>query len=122
MSNDNRPLSPHMDIYRWRITMLASTLHRLSGLLIAFGLPILVIWLMYVANNPAGYTEPGFLAKLFWFIWSAAVYFHLCNGIRHLLWDVGKGFEIKAAEKSAKIVLVASAVLTVITWLIVLVK
>lgn len=102
--------------------MLTSTLHRLSGIFVAFGLPLLAIWLMYVASNPSQYSEPGFLAKLFWFVWSAAVYFHLCNGIRHLLWDVGKGFEIKAAEKSAKIVFAASIGLTIITWLIVLLK
>lgn len=122
MSNDNRPLSPHLDIYRWRVTMLSSTLHRLSGIFVSFGLAVLAMWLAVIASGHGSFTAPGFIAKLFWFVWSAAIYFHLCNGIRHLLFDVGKGFEIKAAEKSAKIVIIAAAALTVLTWLIVLVK
>ncbi len=122
MSNDNRPLSPHLDIYRWRVTMLSSILHRASGIFVSFGLVVLAIWLACIASGTAEFTAPGFIANVFWFVWSAAIYYHLCNGVRHLLFDVGKGFEIEAAEKSAKLVIVAAAALTVLTWLIVLVK
>ncbi len=102
--------------------MLSSILHRASGVFVGFGLVILAIWLACVATGKAEYTAPGFFACLFWFVWSAALYYHFCNGIRHLMWDAGKGFEVKCAEKSAKLVFIASAVLTVLTWLIVLVK
>ncbi len=120
MTTDNRPLSPHLDIYRWRITMLLSTLHRVSGPVISFGLFILIIKLTSLAvGGTQHFSESGMIAKIFWVIWSAAVYYHLCNGIRHLFWDVGHGFEIPTAEKSAKLVLVAAVVLTVVTWLFV---
>lgn len=120
MSNDNRPMSPHLDIYRWRITMLTSTLHRLSGVFVSLGFFILVIKLVLLVTNGAfGFAPSGILANAFWFVWSAAVYYHLCNGIRHLVWDSGRGFDIPTAEKSAKLVIVASVILTLLTWVFV---
>lgn len=115
--SDNRPMSPHLDIYRWRITMLTSTLHRLSGVVVSLGFFILVIKLVLLATGGAADFAPtSMLANAFWFVWSAAVYYHLCNGIRHLVWDAGHGFDIPTAEKSAKIVIIASLVLTLLTW------
>lgn len=117
MSHDNRPMSPHLDIYRWRITMLTSTLHRLSGVFVSFGFFILVCKLVILATGgEAGFAPSGMLANLFWFVWTGAVYYHLCNGIRHLIWDAGYGFELPTAEKTAKIVMVGTAVLTLLTW------
>lgn len=117
MTTDNRPLSPHLDIYRWRITMLTSTLHRLSGVFVSLGMFVLVIKLVMLAvGGTESFAASGKLANLFWFIWSLAVYYHLCNGIRHLAWDAGKGFDVPTAEKTAKWVLGGSVVLTLITW------
>lgn len=120
MATDNRPLSPHLDIYRWRITMLTSTLHRLSGVMVSFGMFVLVIKLVMLAVGGAEhFSASGMLANAFWFVWSLAVYYHLCNGIRHLMWDAGKGFDVPTAEKTAKWVLGGSVVLTLITWIFV---
>jgi len=119
MSSGNRPLSPHLGIYRWRITMLASTLHRMTGLIISLGLFFLVIKLLNLASSGVlGFSPVWWLARAFWFIWTLCIYFHLCNGIRHLLWDVGYGFDIPKAEKSAKIALIAALFLTISTWLV----
>lgn len=116
--SDNRPMSPHLDIYRWRITMLTSTLHRLSGVVVSFGFFILILKLVLLATSgEQGFSASGIFTNAFWFIWSAAVYYHLCNGIRHLVWDSGRGFDIPTAEKTAKMVLVTSTVLTVLTWI-----
>lgn len=115
--SNNRPMSPHLQIYRWRVTMLASTLHRATGPLISLGLFLLVCKLAAFAILGAeGFIPSGIFANAFWFIWSLAVYYHLCNGIRHLVWDVGHGFEIETAEKSAKIVMASALALTIITW------
>lgn len=120
MSTDNRPLSPHLDIYRWRITMLTSTLHRISGAVVSFGFFILILRLVFLAvGGEQSFSQSGMLANAFWFIWSAAVYYHLCNGVRHLVWDAGYGLDVPTAEKSAKIVITASLVLTLLTWIIV---
>lgn len=118
--SNNRPLSPHLQVYRWRITMLSSILHRASGSLISFGLFILVCKLVgFAAWGEAGFSPSGMIAHTFWFVWSLAIYYHLCNGIRHLVWDAGHGFEVKTAEKSAKMVMIAAIMLTLITWLFV---
>ncbi len=120
MSIDNRPMSPHLDIYRWRITMLSSILHRASGSFVSLGLFVLVMRVLAIAiNGEEHFTEFGMLMNAFWFFWSMAVYYHMCNGVRHLVWDAGHGFEVKTAEKSAKIVIICTLVLTAITWLIV---
>ncbi|PID61142.1 MAG: succinate dehydrogenase, cytochrome b556 subunit [Gammaproteobacteria bacterium] len=117
MAVDNRPLSPHLDIYRWRITMLTSTLHRLSGLLVSLGMFILILKLVFLATGgDEGFSATGMIGSLFWFVWSLAIYYHLCNGIRHLMWDAGKGFDVPTAEKTAKWVLGGSVALTLITW------
>ncbi len=120
MATDNRPLSPHLDIYKWRITMLTSTLHRLTGVVVSFGMFVLIIKLVMLASgDQEGFSPSGLLENAFWFVWSLTVYYHLCNGIRHLMWDAGKGFDVPAAERSAKWVLAGSVLLTALTWLFV---
>lgn len=117
MATDNRPLSPHLDIYRWRITMLTSTLHRLSGVFVSLGMFILVWRLTSIAaGGHSGFEMSSILANAFWFVWTLAVYYHLCNGIRHLAWDAGYGFDVPTAEKTAKWVIIASVILTLLTW------
>ncbi len=119
MKRHNRPMSPHLDIYRWRITMLSSILHRASGAFISLGLVLLVLKLVFLASNGEfGFSHFGVLVTSFWIIWTGAVYYHLCNGIRHLVWDAGHGFAVPTAEKSAKMVMLATVLLTLATWLV----
>src|SRR5271166_6627036 len=117
-----RPLSPFMFPvrYRFQITSALSILHRLTGIGLAVGSVVLVWWLIAVAAGDelfaathAFIMSPVGLALLF--LWSAAFFYHLCNGIRHLAWDAGWGFEIREAHLSGYAVLAATVVLTVVT-------
>ena len=123
MSNTERPLSPHLSIYRWPITMTLSILHRGTGLAMAVGFLVLAAWLVSAA---AGATEYGEFAALMstpigtvlLIGWSFAFFYHLANGIRHLVWDTGRGFEKRQANRSAWFVLSAAIVATVIFWVL----
>lgn len=122
MSNQGRPLSPHLSIYRWPITMTLSILHRMTGVGLSVGLVVLVIWLESIAFGEPGYGTvidwmDSPLGNLLMLGWTFAFFFHLSNGVRHLFWDVGMGFEKGQANASAWIVIVVSVVLTVIFWL-----
>ncbi len=122
MATSNRPLSPHLDIYRWRITMMVSIIHRASGVVISFGMMMLILKLVLLATGGSEEFAPsGMLSMAFWFVWTIAVYLHLGNGVRHLVWDAGKGFDVPTAEKSAAMVLIGAVILTALTWLTVLV-
>jgi len=121
MSNNGRPLSPHLSIYRWPITMTLSILHRVTGVGLSVGFVVLAAWLFGAASGVEPYT--GFIAmmgtvvgKVLLVGWSFAFFFHLSNGIRHLVWDVGYGFEISQANASAWFVLLASAAMTGLFW------
>jgi succinate dehydrogenase / fumarate reductase cytochrome b subunit len=122
-----RPLSPFMlgQAYRLQLTSVLSFTHRLTGLALSLGTLFLVGWLWSAAYSPQCFESiSGFFGGIFGTIllfgWSYAFYFHLCNGIRHLFWDIGKGFEIKDAYRSGYAVVVASLVLTGITWIAVI--
>jgi len=115
-----RPLSPHLQVYRPQMTSMLSILHRGSGVFLALGAPLLVYWLMKLAAGPTEYIA---LQECFshWFVqlclfgWTFAMFYHLCNGIRHLFWDIGKGFDLENLHKSGYAVLISSTILTVIT-------
>lgn len=118
-----RPLSPHLQIYRPQLTSVLSILHRGSGVALALGAVLLAWWLWAVAAGPGAYQlAHGFFSawfgKALLFVWTLCTFYHLCNGIRHLLWDAGYGFELPAAYLSGKIVLVATVVLTALAWLL----
>lgn len=121
MSNHDRPVSPHLSIYRWPITMTLSILHRGTGVALSIGFVVLAMWLFQAAASPENYsvfmslvdTKVGVVLLVGW---SYSFFFHLANGIRHLVWDVGHGFEISQANASAWFVLVTSVLLTVIFW------
>jgi succinate dehydrogenase / fumarate reductase cytochrome b subunit len=113
-----RPLSPHLTIYRWQVTMLASITHRVTGVGLGLGALALVWWLVAVSNGPEGYENfmsyaetPLGLLILFGFTWALA--FHFLNGIRHLAWDLGYGFEKHTATRTGSLVYVLSVVLAV---------
>jgi succinate dehydrogenase / fumarate reductase cytochrome b subunit len=123
MTTQNRPLSPHLDVYKLPLTALISISHRITGVGLSVGTLLLACWLTAAASGPEAYAVVnGFMGswfgKLLMFLWSFALYFHMCNGIRHLFWDVGHGFEREQVEKSAKAVLIAAVVLTVLTWIV----
>ena len=118
-----RPLSPHLQVYRWQWTMALSILHRITGVALAVGTLLLVWWLTAAAYSEAAHADAqGFLGsilgRLLLLGWTFALYFHLCNGIRHLVWDSGRGLELGPAYRSALLVLAAAAALTVATWVI----
>jgi succinate dehydrogenase / fumarate reductase cytochrome b subunit len=123
MSNTERPLSPHLSIYRWPITMTLSILHRITGVAMSAGLILLSIWLVAVAAGGAEYANlTGLLSTLIGRLcligWSFAFFLHLANGVRHLFWDVGRGFEIKQANASAWFVLILAVAMTAVFWVL----
>src|SRR6201981_2976533 len=118
-----RPLSPFMfpTWYRFQITSLLSILHRLAGIALAIGSILLTWWLVAVASGGQLFAAThAFIASpigmLLLFLWSVAFFYHLCNGLRHLAWDAGHGFELRQAYRSGYAVLAATAVLTILTW------
>jgi succinate dehydrogenase / fumarate reductase cytochrome b subunit len=105
----DRPLSPHLTIYRWQVTMIASITHRLTGIALSVGALGLGWWLVSISNGPEGYDlftrfagSPLGLLLLFGFTWSLS--FHLLNGVRHLAWDLGYGFNKRTATKTGSLV------------------
>jgi succinate dehydrogenase / fumarate reductase, cytochrome b subunit len=119
-----RPLSPFMfpTWYRFQITSSLSILHRLTGIALAVGSILLAWWLVAVAAGGEVFAVThAFIASpigvLLLFLWSVAFFYHLCNGIRHLAWDTGWGFELQTAHVTGYAVLAATAVLTVVAWL-----
>tara|TARA_R110002012_G_scaffold130234_2_gene282668 strand:+ start:730 stop:1113 length:384 start_codon:yes stop_codon:yes gene_type:complete len=123
MSVSNRPLSPHLQVYRLPLTAITSILHRATGVALGIGTLLLVWWLMAAATG-GGYFEfvqgimGSWIGLLILFGFSFALFFHLCNGIRHLFWDSGYGFEIATAEMATKLVIASSVVLTVLAWIL----
>ena len=121
MSNSGRPLSPHLSIYRWPITMTLSILHRMTGVGMAVGLIVLAAWLINAAAGPDDYRQfevvmSSLIGRLLLIAWSLAFFYHLCNGIRHLVWDSGRGFEKEQANRSAWVVIFVSIGLTAVFW------
>ena len=119
-----RPLSPFMFPiwYRFQITSALSILHRLTGIALAVGSILLCWWLVSVAAGGESFAwTHAFIASpvglLLLFGWSVAFFYHLCNGVRHLAWDAGYGFELRSAYRSGYGVLAATVLLTLITWL-----
>ena len=118
-----RPLSPHLQIYRWPVTMMTSITHRATGVALAAGTVLLAWWLIAVATGPDAYDtfrmvarSPIGLVVIFGFIWSLA--FHLLNGIRHLAWDAGFGFKKSTAAATSVLVIVLSVVLAIGVFLV----
>jgi succinate dehydrogenase / fumarate reductase cytochrome b subunit len=113
-----RPLSPHLTIWRWQVTMLASIMHRATGMALSAGAIVLAWWLVSISNGPEGYDSfmvyaamPLGLVVLFGFTWSFA--FHFCNGIRHLVWDLGYGFDKHVATRTGFLVFALSFLIAI---------
>lgn len=118
-----RPLSPFMlgQYYRFQLTSLLSFIHRMTGVGLSVGTLLLAGWLVALAAGPAWYGLfaqhlTAWYGQVLLFGWSWSLLYHLCNGIRHLFWDAGKGFEIGTAYKSGYAVVVISTLLTIAAW------
>lgn len=116
-----RPRAPHFTIYRWPVTMMTSIIHRATGVGLAAGALLLACWLVALALGPEAYAKVQvfhghFIGRVLLFGFSWALIFHLLNGVRHLAWDVGHGFEKETSERTGRIVIVASVVITLIVW------
>lgn len=121
MDTAERPLSPHLQIYRWQLTSVMSILHRASGIALCAGGVLIVWWLVAAASGPAAYDRfEAFLGSWLGIVlllgWAAALFYHLCNGIRHLVWDTGHALDLGSTYLGGWIVVGATAVLTVIAW------
>lgn len=116
-----RPTSPHLGIYKWLITNTLSILHRMTGFALVIGTIILVLWLYTAAYSPAHYYDvqavmSSIMGRILMFGWTLAFFYHFANGIRHLMWDTGSGFEMKQVNSSGIIVLIFTALTTAASW------
>ncbi len=123
--SSQRPLSPHLQVYRWQITMLMSILHRATGIILVVGAFAIAWWLLAVAAGGESYASAAAclahpLGKAALFGFSLATMYHLLNGVRHLLWDAGWGFEIPEVYRSGYAVFALTVVLTLAIWAVAL--
>ena len=124
MASTDRPLSPHLQIYKWQWTMVLSILHRATGIALSAGTIILVVWLLALAGGPAQYFQlqqfltsiPGYVLLIGW-TW--ALFYHLANGVRHLVWDSGFGYDLSIARASGYLVFGLSVLFTAGFWILI---
>lgn len=121
MTMDNRPLSPHLQVYRFEWTMAYSIIHRITGVGLAVGTIFMAYWLLALAGGAESFAIAQDLAgsiigQLLLLGWTWALFYHLANGIRHLFWDAGKGLDLETAARSGHFMVASSVVLTGLTW------
>jgi len=120
----DRPLSPHLQVYRPQLTSMLSILHRATGIALSVGALYLAVWVITAsATSPRSYAifssfNMSILGRIVLGGWLFSAYYHLCNGIRHLFWDAGYGFELKDAYRSGWIVVGVSLVATLVSWVV----
>ena len=127
MAKNNQPLSPHLSIYKWQITNTLSILHRFSGALLFLAAIDFSIWLASIAIGENAYAlisglSSNWPALVYWVVVSFSFFYHSLNGLRHLAWDFGKGFETHQVNYSGFIVVVLTLVLTLCFWSFLLTK
>ena len=121
MKKDNRPLSPHLTVYRPQITSVMSILHRITGIFQSLG-TLSIFLLIFVTligenyHNLADFFFKSILGKLFLFFYVFSICYHLCNGIRHLAWDFGYGFEIKNVYLTGYLTVISAILLNITVW------
>ncbi len=118
MSTTNRPLSPHLQVYKPQLTSMMSIAHRLTGMVLALGVVVFTYWLYCVATHPETANDlvvffSSGLGLVVIYAWVFTFNYHLCNGIRHLFWDAGKGYSIPVVYKSGVAVVLLAIGLTV---------
>lgn len=122
MASGKRPLSPHLQIYRPQITSVLSILHRITGVALAFGAVLLTYWLTSTAYGPEAFARAqallgSWFGRLVLLGMTFSLFYHLANGIRHLAWDAGWGYELPRLRKTGILVIVAAVALTILTWI-----
>lgn len=126
MQNDNRPLSPHLQVYKPQLTSILSILHRVTGVILSLASLLLIYWLVSLASGPEAFARAeallhsGFGLFILFGV-TLSLFYHLGTGIRHLIWDTGRGLEIKQVYLSGILALVATLILTAIFWIFVLI-
>jgi succinate dehydrogenase / fumarate reductase cytochrome b subunit len=120
-----RPLSPHLQVYRLPLAAWLSITHRVTGVGLTIGTLLLTWWIVSAAYGPDAYdAATSFIGSPLGYLlllgFSVALFFHLCNGLRHLFWDAGKNFEIAETRSTNTVVIAGTVVLTVFSWLLVL--
>lgn len=123
MNNAKRPLSPHLQVYRPQLSSVSSILHRITGAFLVVGGVVFVWWLMAAATGPEAFARANScltstFGQIVLFGWVWAGFYHLVNGIRHLIWDTGQGYGKDESNRSARIVIGGSVLLTLSFWLI----
>ncbi len=123
MSNSKHPTSPHLQIYRLPLTALLSITHRITGVILALGCTIMVWVLAAAAESAAAYAAlmshlGAWYGQVFLLGFMFSLYLHFCNGIRHLFWDVGYGFELETVDFTAKLAIAMAVLLTIGTWML----
>lgn len=118
-----RPLSPHLQVYRLPLTALMSISHRITGAGLSLGTILVTAFLLAGATGQSEYDfvmglATSLLGQVILFLWSAALYFHMCNGIRHMFWDTGRYLEKDKAMRTNYVVLASAFLLTIGTWII----
>lgn len=125
MAQTGRPLSPHLQVYKWQVQMVTSILHRVAGIILAVGSLIIVWGLVALASGPDAFATfsacaGSVLGTIVMIGWTLAFFYHLSNGIRHLVQDTGKGYAIESFVRSSWLSIIAAIVLTVAVWVYVL--
>lgn len=118
-----RPLSPHLQIYKLELPMVLSGLHRITGIALSVGSILLVAWIssaVYSAEAFAGMSRflGGYIGQFVLFGWTFSLIYHSVNGVRHLIWDTGRLLEVEQIYSSGKIVLAIAIVLTLLAWIL----
>lgn len=121
MATQERPLSPHLQVYKPQITSVMSIMHRVTGVVLAVGSFVLAAWLVAAAGSPQAYGTfaslvGSLVGKLSLFVFSACLVYHFLNGLRHLAWDTGRGYDIPKVYASGYTVLALSVALTAALW------
>lgn len=121
MANTQRPLSPHIQVYRWQVQMVSSILHRATGIALSVGTILVVCGLLELAGSEDSFNEYKSLigspvGMILLLGWSWALFYHLCNGVRHLIQDSGTGYTIPQFVRSSWLSAICSVVLTVLVW------
>ena len=123
LDSGNRPLSPHLQVYRFQLTSVLSITHRISGVVLSLGAVVWVLWLIAVASGPEAYLIAqrwggSFIGQVALLGWTVALFYHLCNGVRHLAWDLGYGFELPTVYRSGRAVIIGCLLLTAVVWIV----
>ena len=123
MANSKHPVSPHLQIYRLPLTALLSITHRITGVILAFG-SLVLVWILAAAADSAEAYEAflphlsSWYGQIFLIGYVFALYLHFCNGVRHLFWDAGYGFELETVDLTAKLAIGVAIALTIFTWIV----